>query len=458
MIRNYTLNNTLFHTITVPKGTLLFRGINFENESDYLSIFNDFIGYKTNKYYGIDPNMNVFFYPAPYISDSVKIYDIHTMYITQYDTELLLLIKPSDISRENKESSIYNHIITTCINLSKENKCGQDMSQTDPCFTDLLLKRFPQIDGYIAIAEQDAHLFTKKYKDLIVKYDNINKAKQIILSILSNVRGVTGIPEIVLHPLRFRYDNCHLITENFYSPEKIVKYCIHNRSQYNFFPLLYITNNNIFRLTELMNKQNITKLAKSVRIFDENTGPKIYENINMVFGQMLDHGYKINETIFRAMVDKRTGFYKVYLDSPNKTNKRFTQKKIFRNFKDDGFDGYIDSYIIKPHNDKLSNTIVSSHKTYINDFLNDLVANNYSAKKKLVLNRGNKEKFIYNYYIDKVLERPDLSEYKHLRRRKQNFTNKKINNYFSSILQVDGFDLSNLDDIENIPSVNKYKV
>lgn len=234
MIKNYSLKGVQFQSITIPKGTILFRGIHFENEDEYLSIFNDFIGFSTGKYFSIDPNMNVFFYPVPYVSDSVKIYDIHVMYVTQYDIELLLLIKPADISRENKENDSYKHILTTCINLSKQNKCGHDMSKTDPCFTDALLKRFPQIDGYIAIAEQDASLFTQKYKDMIIRHDEINKVKQILPSILSNSRGIIGIPEIVIHPLRFRYNDCYLITEKFYSLERVVKYCINNRAHYNF--------------------------------------------------------------------------------------------------------------------------------------------------------------------------------------------------------------------------------
>ena len=259
MIKDYTFKGASFKTLTIPKGTVLFRGLNYDKESHYMSIFNDLVGYKNKKYYAIDPNMNVFFYPAPYVSDSVKIYDIHIMYVTQYDIELLLLINPSNISRNNKNNDIYKDIITTCSNISKYNKCGQEMSQVDPCFSDDMLKQFPQIDGYIGIAEQDAELITKKYQDMITKYNNIDKIKQIIPSILSNSRGIISVPEIVIHPLRFRYDDCHLITERFYSPERVVKYCINNRAQYNFFPLLYFSNSGIYNMIDLKNKNIIDK-------------------------------------------------------------------------------------------------------------------------------------------------------------------------------------------------------
>ena len=194
MIKKYKFKGTSFQTLTIPKGTVLFRGLNYDKESNYMSIFNDLVGYIQDKYYAIDPNMNVFFYPAPYVSDSVKIYDIHIMYITQYDIELLLLVNPSNISRSDKNNDIYKDIITTCANISKYNKCGQEMSQVDPCFTEDMLKQYPQIDGYIAIAEQDAELFSKKYKDMLIKYNNADKIKQILPSIISNSRGNISVP------------------------------------------------------------------------------------------------------------------------------------------------------------------------------------------------------------------------------------------------------------------------
>jgi hypothetical protein len=447
MIKNYILKGIQFQTITVPKGTILFRGINFENEHDYLSIFNDLLGYKTGKYFGIDSNMNVFFYPVPYVSDSVKIYDIHIMYITQYDVELLLMINPSNISRENKENDTYNKIITTCINLSKRNKCGQEMSTLDPCFTDDLLKRFPQIDGYIGIAEQDASLFTRKYTNIIEKYRDINKAKQILPSILMNSRGITGIPEIVIHPYRFRHDDCTLITEKFYSPESVVKYCVNKRAHYNFFPLLYFTNNGIYTITDLKYKDIIKKLADSVRIYDRGK-PEIYENIDNVFSKMLDGGYTLNKVTYNALIDMRTGFYKVYINSILNATKRNTQKKIIRNFKGDNFEGYI----IKSNNDPRMNTIVSTHKDYLDRFIDDLGANGYTIKRKLVLDRGNKLNFMYKYYIDKVLDRPDLNEIKNMRKRKKNITNKKTNSMFRYILDLNGFDMDNMSSISSIDS------
>lgn len=455
MIKNYSLRGTPFKTITIPKGTVLFRGLNFDRKSHYTTIFNDLIGYLKDKYYAIDPNMNVFFYPVPYVSDSVKIYDIHIMYITQYDIELLLLISPSDISRGDKDNKKYEHIFTTCDNLGDKNKCGQDTNGTDPCFTDDMLKLFPQIDGYIGIAEQDAEIFIKKYNDLLFKYNNIDKIKQILPSILSNSRGIISVPEIVIHPFRFRYNDCYLITERFYNPERVVKYCINNRAQYNFFPLLYFCNNGIYNIIDLKDRSTIEKFINK-NINYKKVLPKLYEYIDDILTKMFNDGYTINKILYKIFIDKRTGFYIAFTDRV-KNKYRNTRKRIFRNFKDDTFEGYLDSYIVK-NNDPLINTIISSYNNYLNNWtghLNeDLVTNGYSAKKSLVLNRGNKHNFVYKYQIDKVFDRPDLKEYHNVRKREKNITNKKISNYFNSSLKIYGLDLRNLDEVSSISSLD----
>lgn len=432
---------TEFQTITIPKGTLLFRGLQFENEKRYMTLFNDLIGYQKDKYYAVAPTMNVFFYPSPYVSDSVRIYDTHVLYITQYDIELLLLLKPSIMSRSDKVSTKYKDILETCSNISENDKCGHQMSAVDPCFTDNFRMRFPQIDGYIGIAEQDAALFTKKYQRMYTD-TGTNKVKQIIPSILTDSRNVTGVPEIVIHPLRFRYDDCHLITDNFYSPKKIVEYCIKNRAQYNFFPLLYFSNNGVFEFNALKDVSTIKLIAEGARVFNSNAEPKIYNILDKTFSQMLDSGYNVNNINYKVFVDVRTGFYRL-LNVTNKLKQNQTRKQYRRNFKGD-IEGYINSY----SNPEIQN-IVSTHKDYMDILLKNLHSNGYSIKKKLILNRGDKNKFIYNYYIDKVIDRPELEHYKNIRKKKQNQTRKNMNNHLAFMLSMNGISPDNINNMNN---------
>ena len=445
MIKTYKIKGGEFKTITIPKGTILFRGISCETFKDYHRIFNDLIGYRKDKYYTISPTMNVFFYLVPYASDAVNIYDIHVMYVTQYDIELLLLINPSTHTRKDTRSDIddnYLHkLITTCENISELDKCGFNMSGVDPCFTDLMLKRYPNIDGYIAIAQQDASMFFKRYRDLV----NQGRAKYIISSLLSDSRGEIGIPEIVLHPLRFKNTDCTVIGERFYNSEQIVKYCIKYRAQYNYFPLIYFTNGGINTFTDLAKEDTIKNIIKYYRAYNSEI-PKIYSYIQDVFDALLHtNGYSINGVTYKAGIDVKTGFYKLYTNKSNKSNKSKTlkRKQVMHTFKNDDFMGYINTISSYPKND------IISHTNYLDRYLNDLYINGYSPKKKLLLNRGEPNSLIYNYHIDRVINRPELDNYRKIRQKKNKNTRKNIHKDMSYML-----DFSNGLDFNNISNIN----
>jgi len=457
MIKTYIIHKGKskkeFQTIKIPRGTVLFRGLSFESKNIHTSLFNDLIGIRDGPRYKISPTMNVFFYPVPYVSDVVNIYNIHMMYITQYDIELIMLVSPSLISRGNK-NIIDPHLspITTCSRISEFDKCGYKMSDDDPCVTEIILKRFPHIDGYIGLAEQDIALINKKYKDIVDKNANIDIVKQIIPSIITNSRGLAGIPEIVVHPLRFRHDECHILKKQFRNSADIVKYCILYRAQYNFFPLLYFTNNGVFTFNDLKEDTTSDLIVKSARLYDSVIIPKVYKYINEIFSKMLtEDGYKINNIIYRVFIDRRTGFYTL-LDSNVVHNKRISYKKMASKSTSDL--NHLDSYIIKPNNSEIGE-ILSTHKDYIDKYLlENCYMNGYSLKKKLIFDRGNRNKFVYNYYIDKMIDRPDLEKYAIIRKKNKNITRKKINSDFSTALEFDGFMLNDIDNVSSVDSLD----
>jgi hypothetical protein len=445
MLKTYLIQGKEFQTIKIPKGTILFRGIVFENKKNFHLIFKDLIGVKDETRYKISPTTNVFFYPVPYVSDVVDMFNVHIMYVTQYDLELIMLVSPSTLQRGNKNILDPKlSPIATCSHISEYDKCGYTMSKDDPCLTDIIINRFPQIDGFIGLAAQDIALINKKYKNIIKKFKSYDMAKHIIPSIITNSRALSGIPEIVLHPLRFRYNECHYILRQFRNSENIVKYCITYRPQYNYFPLLYITNNGVFTFNDLKEDSTIKKIEESVRILDSPTIPKIYENINEIFNKFLTTGYKVDNILYKVLIDRRTGFYRLLQDI--KSKRHITNKKEKRN-DESGFD----SYIIKPTNNNIINTSLSSHKEYIDDYLlKNLYIQDYSLKKTLVFNRD-KNNFIYNYYINKVIDRPDIDKYNIYRKKHKNITRKNINSKYSQMLAYDSF---NLDDLDNISSID----
>jgi hypothetical protein len=452
MLKTYLIQGKEFQTIKIPKGTILFRGIVFENKNNFHSLFKDLIGVKDETRYKISPTTNVFFYPVPYVSDIVDMFNVHIMYVTQYDLELIMLVSPSTLQRGNKNILDPKlSPIATCSHISEYDKCGYTMSKDDPCLTDIIINRFPQIDGFIGLTAQDIALINKKYKDLI----NINKShqlvKHIIPSIITNARGLSGIPEIVLHPLRFRYNECHYILRQFRNPDNIIKYCMAHRPQYNYFPILYFTNNGVFTFNDLKEDNTIKKIEESIRIIDPPTIPKVYEYINEIFNKFLTTGYKVDNILYKILIDRRTGFYKILQDTYSK--RRITHKKEKRQG-DSGLESYLDSYIIKPTNNSEINTILSTHKEYIDDYLlRNLYANGYSLKKKLVFNRKNKNKFIYNYYINKMIDRPDIDKYTSKRERNKNITRKNINSKFSNMLAYDALNLNELNNISSVDTI-----
>ena len=80
--------------------------------------------------------------------------------------------------------------------------------------------------------------------------------------------------------------------------------------------------------------------------------------------------------------------------------------------------------------------------------------NGYSLKKKLIFDRGNRNKFVYNYYIDKMINRPDLEKYAIIREKNKNITRKKINSEFSTALEFDGFMLNDIDNVSSVDSLD----
>jgi hypothetical protein len=458
MLKTYKINGKKYQTIKIPKGTVLFRGLSFENKLNYETLFGDIIGARGDSRYYIAPTMNVFFYPVPYVSDVVNIYTVHTLYITQYDIELVMLVSPATISRGNKDIlDPQLSPITTCSRISEFDKCGYRMSDTDPCLTDIIIKYFPQIDGFIGLAEQDIQYINRKYKDIASNPKTRDMARQIIPSMITNSRGLSGIPEIVIHPLRFRHEECKIMRAKFRTSEDIVKYCSKHRAQYNYFPLVYFTNNGIFTFNDMKDDKTIELIANSVRVLNSpTTMPKIYENINIVFSAMLNDGYNVNGTMYKILVDRRTGFYRAVIDTePNRVNShRITHKKVQREGVGDGFEGYLDAYVIKPTNNSEINSILSKHSKYIDDYLLANLANNgYSLKKTLGFKRKAKRQFMYNYYINKMIERPDLEGYDNLRGKHQKQTRKNINGVFSQTLAFDGFTLGDLEDVSSVESI-----
>lgn len=406
MIQTYTLGDGFsFETITIPKGTLLFRGIQFSDLTPREHI-TEFVNYGSC----IPPTKNVYFYPVPYAAVGVNSFNVHIVYTTNYDLELLLLVKPSKGSKPNasEDETDYQRILRICSKLAKKDACGHTMNEDDPCFTDMFLDTFPHIMGYIGLDAGDVDTFFGRYRAML-KNSMKNEIGQIIPSIVENSRGIIGIPEIVVHPLHLRRNTVVRLKKDFNRSENQIQNIINHRARWNYTPLLYVSSTDIFSLPDLLDATNIEKL-RSAPFINKLKGNPLFRNLDMIMKSLSSKdGYTIQKATFRVKIDLRTGFYRVLskggeegikhesfihefvsndnsyaLTETKETRVEYRQNSILPT-------GFIDE--IK------ENYLMDMNEDYVNTFLHSFLA--FS-----VMERGN---FVKKYRIEEVFPRKDLS-------------------------------------------------
>jgi hypothetical protein len=404
MIKTYKLDDkTEFKTITIPKGTLLFRGIDFSshNPSEY---YTEFI----NKNLCIPPTKNVYFYPVPYVSIAVNPFNVVILYTINYDLELLLLVKPSSHFKPNasEQNQSSNQIITLCGSVSENDKCNQPMSEDDPCFTYEFIQKFPHISGYVGLDAGDVERFLGHYR-VLLKHGMTNRIKQIIPAIIENSRGFTGVPEIVLHPLHLRRIEPIKYKYDFSKPDRIISSLIRHRARFNYTPLLYITDKHVFTLNELLKYKNIEKMMKSVAS-DYIVNNKVFDNINKVMNKLLYEGYDIDDHNYTLYIDQRTGFYRVNTGIHNKNFTVKNKNSIMIEF-DYPYENESSVSLSYPVATDLTDEsiqgieqleLTNSKESHLNCQLNSL-------KRTIVFNKGNYEK---KYKIEEVFKRPEFTK------------------------------------------------
>jgi hypothetical protein len=183
---------------TIPKGTLLFRLVNRINKDETRGVK---IGEDERC---IIPNHNVFFFPNPFAA-SIGINTWATnsknmlVFLLEKDVKVLWLLKPSKHSRLSKNTK--RNFIKRCSTVKRgcmPNKKTGMLAAYNPCVSDTIIKKFPDVVGMISIAFGDAYRFEKGIPTL-----NSKKSKYFHLAEAEHV-GVPSIPELVLHPLALR--------------------------------------------------------------------------------------------------------------------------------------------------------------------------------------------------------------------------------------------------------------
>lgn len=252
----------------------------------------------------VDPHYNMFFYPAPYVSDAVEPYSTHAIYIANYDIELVNMIQPSRRTRD-MPTDVHTSPYVRCKDIYPEDKCGIKMKETDPCLTPLLITEYPNIHGYIAIAANDSN----KYRRGFLPQTKPPHAAQSLPFIASNAKRINGIPEIVLHPYHVRTNHdIRRISEHAYD-EGAVAFAMRHRAELNYFPLLYVTEERIYTFKELGEPDVHIAFVDTERddvSYTSRIPDRLYEVLEAALSP---DGIVVDGVRYTFTIDIRTGFY-----------------------------------------------------------------------------------------------------------------------------------------------------
>lgn len=324
----YTLSSgETFQTVILPKGTILFGGFDLNTDKPRSeNVFMDLFGYQDKDgYYCVDPHDNKFFYPAPFVSDTVGRFSIHTVYHTNYDLEIILLVKPAKDARSNLGSN--KDAFLRCSYITTPDHCGRVRKAYDPCLSPLLITEYPHIQGYIAIAEKDADIFKRGQIPAFMR--NTPEAIEFIRPfIVSNSRDIQGVPEIVLFPFHARPESVldELVIHPRAVEPNLISYAIANRAKLNYFPLVYVTENGYSSFKELVEPARLEELAKTERDNWDFDSPLTLNMIRFMNAALDSKGFFIGHIPYKFTVDLRTGFY--LLDTPDVRKLNTSIRKI----------------------------------------------------------------------------------------------------------------------------------
>jgi hypothetical protein len=177
---------TKIPTITIPKGTLLFRST-LNQASDYEGVDNC-----------IPPQYNVFFYYSPFVVDGIpewyeSIPNMH-IYVASHDLEIVSLISPSKFTRMTRLKK--KQFMIPC---NKTRKSCLKPRVYDPCFRETFLEKHPEILGWTAIGKNDITAFKSSVKQGVLG----DKVKYV--HYVQDDRKLKGPPELAIYPLKERH-------------------------------------------------------------------------------------------------------------------------------------------------------------------------------------------------------------------------------------------------------------
>lgn len=410
-----------FDVITIPKGTVLFRGFNMYAENTFFTeLFGKIVD---GRGYCVDNHQNVFFYPAPFVSDTVEDYPVHAIYVVQYDLDVVLLTYPSQACRGDKNTNPHESAIVRCNTISQTDACGKTRTDYDPCLSPLLINTYPHIKGYVALAAEDAAMYRSVYYSYLQREDP-ECAKMTTPFVVGNSRKLQAIPEIVLYPLQSRNPpliHPRAVTENGY-----VQYALKHRSFVNYFPLAYITETKYYSFLDMAKDANIRELmdaARFTRSAEGDKNPDMMRAVKRFVDEALSpRGIYMHGTRYRFTIDLRTGFYRIDLDIVSKRPIPYVGNTVRMRNLDDDSDILVPFYYPVNVKKQLHGYLMRKPPVIEEELLTTLNRFGASVQKYYQFDKGNPLTYKMHYKMETTFPRPDLSQ--HTRRRFRSFTRK----------------------------------
>jgi hypothetical protein len=186
------------YTTILPAGTLLFRGLR-----DPEQVFDDYLGQPTpyNKSYCLSNLYNVFFYPFPFVDETLEDYEVMAVYVLAQDVEVGCYISPSPLSRGDKQ--LDGNPVVPCNEIESAG-CKTDGHGYDPCFREEFVQAHPTVTGIIAISGADRNSLVRQLKTGVAS-DDLKGAVNRYFSFYRDSHSMApGVPEIILFPRRKR--------------------------------------------------------------------------------------------------------------------------------------------------------------------------------------------------------------------------------------------------------------
>jgi len=178
------------YVTTLPKGTLLFRGV--RSKETIAQDMGGLINEKT-KEYCCSPSYASYFYPFPFFDEAVGVYYSHfIIYVLVTDVKIMCCISPAPFSFSDKTREPG---FTSCDKIPRSS-CQEDQRSYDMCLTDAFKRTNADVVGIMGFSAID------KGNQMRLAEGKIKQYKNYFNTYLDSHSLKPGIPEIALFPFR----------------------------------------------------------------------------------------------------------------------------------------------------------------------------------------------------------------------------------------------------------------